>query len=252
MPVRTTAPVKSATKAERGAAASSLGVPSCTTRPSSIIPTRSPSCAASAKSWVTSSVGASLVAEHGAELARRGGARAGVERRQRLVEEQDLGLAGERPCDSATRWRSPPLACGPGVGAVGQPEAVEQRRARARAARLAAARAAGRRRSARRSGAGTARSPGRRSRSGGARAARRCRASVSSQVSPWPRRGRARGAAARPPRAGCWSCRRPTGRRARGTRPGATSSSTSRARSPSAVPRLNAQQRRAPRRPGPA
>ena len=152
--------------------------------PRSMIPTRSPSCAASAKSCVTSSAGASLSRSSGAELARRVGARARVERGQRLVEQQHLGPPRER-----SRHRHP-LALAAAerararVGPVREPEPVEQlERSRPPLAR-AACRAAGRRRSARRSGAGTARSPGRRSRSGAAPRARRCRAPCRARSSP--------------------------------------------------------------------
>ena len=83
-PVRTTAPVKSATKPMRGVAASSPGVPSWTTRPASITPTRSPSSAASVKSWVTSRAGTPGLAQHGAELT-RGASRACARRAPRAA-----------------------------------------------------------------------------------------------------------------------------------------------------------------------
>src|SRR5437764_878427 len=53
LPLRTTAPVKSATNADAGSAASFAAVPRWTIRPRSITATSSPSVAASAKSWVT-------------------------------------------------------------------------------------------------------------------------------------------------------------------------------------------------------
>ena len=127
VPVSTTAPVKSATNADRGAAASSLGVPSCSTGRRRSIATRSPSAAASAKSCVTSSAGTSAVAQHRAELARRARARAGVERRQRLVEQQHVGLARERARERHALALAARQRARPGVGQLAHPEALEQR-----------------------------------------------------------------------------------------------------------------------------
>ena len=167
VPVSTTAPVKSATNAEAGAAASSAAVPCCTIRPPSITPTRSPSSAASVKSWVTSSAGtpASRSTAASSRAARR--ARARVERRQRLVEQQRGRARAPARARARRAGARRPTACrGRASAQRGDAEALEQlERARrgARARRMPAQpvgdvlpRAAGAR---------TARSPGTRSRS---------------------------------------------------------------------------------------
>ena len=127
VPVSTTAPVKSATNPDAGAAARSLGVPCWTIRPASITPTRSPSCAASAKSWVTSSAGTSTSRSTPRRARGRGRAGAGVEGGQRLVQQQ----RARAPCQRARHGHALALATGeggrPGVRARRQAEAVEQR-----------------------------------------------------------------------------------------------------------------------------
>ena len=135
VPVSTTAPVKSATNAERGAAASSLGVPSWTTRPRSMTPTRSPSCAASAKSCVTSSAGASLSRSRAAELAGRARARARVERGQRLVEQQHLRPPRERARHGHALALPAATACADARRPGPPGRTARAARARARAAR---------------------------------------------------------------------------------------------------------------------
>ena len=98
-PVSTTAPVKSATKADAGSAASADAVPSWTTRPR-----------VHHRDAVAEQRGLGEVvrdeqdrharfAEHGRQLARRGRARAGVERGQRLVEQQRLRPPRQRAGD---------------------------------------------------------------------------------------------------------------------------------------------------------
>ena len=175
------------------------------------------------------------------------GAGARVERGQRLVEQQHVGprasarasadalaLAARQRAAAARRRAAP---C----------RSARAARAPARGARRAAARAAGRRRSATRSGAGTARTPGRRSRSGAARAARSTPPrGVEPRLVAAAHHARARGAAGRRRRAGRWSCRRPTGPASARHSPAATSSATSSSSAPSRVARLNAEHRRAP------
>ena len=125
-----------------------------------------PSSDASSNSCVTSTTGTS--SDRSIEVQLAGGARpgAGVERGQRLVEQERVRARG-----ASARASGDPLAlaagqrCRPGVGAVGETEAVEQRRARsARRSRATASTAARTRRCATRSGGGTGRSPGTRSR----------------------------------------------------------------------------------------
>ena len=107
VPVNTTAPVKSATNADAGDAASSAAVPSWITRPPSITPTRSPSRAASVKSWVTSRAGTPVSARTAASsrppAARERGSSADSG-------SSSSNAAGRRASAraTATRWRSPP------------------------------------------------------------------------------------------------------------------------------------------------
>ena len=86
-----------ATNGSAGWATRSAGVPVWRSLPSTMTPTWSARAAASSKSWVTSSVG---IFEPGQKLLQLGshvGLRMGVECRQRLVEQQDLGVACECP-----------------------------------------------------------------------------------------------------------------------------------------------------------
>ncbi len=136
MPVSTTAPVKSATNAERGAAASSPALPSWTTRPASITATRVAQQGGLGKSWVTSDARHPRLAQHRrpARAAARARVRASSADSGSSSSSAD-GTAGQRPRDGdplalAARQRRRPR-----VGAVGQPEARQQLDARARAAR---------------------------------------------------------------------------------------------------------------------
>ena len=151
-------------------------------------------------------------AEHVLQLAAHGRARVRVERRERLVEQQDLRVARQGARDRhalALAARQPARAL---VGQVRDLHAFQQLGARGRRSRRR------RRRCRARSCAGRARTPGRRGRPSGARAAGR----------PWPRRrtrpgrrgrcARGRGAAARRWPAGPSSCRLPRARRARRSR----------------------------------
>ena len=125
----------------------------------------SASSAASAKSWVTSDRRRRGLGERRAELARGGARGCGVERRERLVEQQHAGSRASARA-SATRWRSPPRELA--GERVGQLLGAEARAAARRAPRAALGRGdrrSRRRRCARRSCAGTARSPGTGSRS---------------------------------------------------------------------------------------
>ncbi len=168
-------PTKLATNASAGAASSCVGVPIWWILPSTITPTRSASDVASSKSWVTSRAGSRSSVSRSNSSARTRGARVGVERRERLVEEQHGRVAGERPGEADPLALAAGEAARPGVGEVGDAEALEQ---------LVGARLARRRRrSGARSCAGTARTPGTRSPpaappAGGRRAARRRRASA--------------------------------------------------------------------------
>ena len=71
--------------------------------------------------------GGLALAQHGGELARRAGTGAGVERGQRLVEQQDLGRAGQRPGDGDALSLSAAEGAGPRIGEVGEAKSVEQR-----------------------------------------------------------------------------------------------------------------------------
>ena len=189
-------------------------MPRWTTRPRSMTPTRSPSSAASVKSWVTSSAGTPASREHGGQLA--AGARRACAGRAPTSGSSSSSAAGRRASAraSATRWRSPPDSVrGPRVGEVA-------RRRSARAARARAGARSPRGDAAQRVGdvlpgaqvARTARSPGRRSRSAAARARRRCRARCRARPPRrrprGPRRGRSEPGDDAQDRA---SCRRPTG-----------------------------------------
>ena len=126
VPVSTTAPVKSATNALAGAAASSLAVPRWMISPASMTPISSPSSAASEKSWVTSSDGSSsswsVIASSRAALARVRGSRAD----RGSSSKQHGGRRRERPSEGDALSLSAGELVGAGVGPVGQPEALEQ------------------------------------------------------------------------------------------------------------------------------
>ena len=165
-PLSTTAPVKSATNADAGEAASSPAVPAWTIRPASMTATRSPSRDASCEVVGDEQGRHAGLAQHRGQLARRGRAGAGVERGQRLVEQQHA-----RPRRQRARQRHALALAARQLRGRASARETERRSARAaprprRGARARARRAGRRRRSATRSGAGTARSPGTRSRSG--------------------------------------------------------------------------------------
>ncbi len=150
---------------------------------------------ASAWSCVTSSALVPAARRMPRHLLAQRVAQPGVERRERLVEQHDLGVggqgAGERDALALAARQLVRVVAGP----VGQADELEALLRRARAGRRRS------RRCRRRSGAGTARRPGRPSRSAGARA-------------PPTRR--------RPPRAGR---RSPRGRRRAASKPAITRSS---------------------------
>ena len=160
------------TNASAGAASSSAGVPTWRMRPSTITPTRSASAAASAKSWVTSSVGsaspprtsaarrarAAACARRAPPAARRAAAPAG--RAPARAPARRAGARRPRACPgrSSARWRDP-QALEQLVASARAPPAErdvlrdrhvrEQRVVLEDEADASAARAAGRRRAAR-------------------------------------------------------------------------------------------------------
>ena len=67
------------------------------------------------------------LAQHAAELAGRRGPRARVQRRQRLVEQQDLRPSGQRAGDRHALALAAAERVRARVGALRQPEALEQR-----------------------------------------------------------------------------------------------------------------------------
>ena len=149
----------------------SAGVPACTTRPSSTTTTRSASAMASTGSWVTSTVLPAKSARCRRSSARTVEPGAGVQRRQRLVEQQQAGSPTSARA-SAARCAWPPESW-PGRRSPSPASPTRSSQAPAAVAgRLPAACrgcAARRRRSRRRTGAGRAGSPGR-----PCRARRRC------------------------------------------------------------------------------
>ena len=118
--------MKLATNPSAGAASSSAAAPSWRIRPSTITPTRSASAAASSKSCVTSSVGSRSSREELGELAADDPARVGVERRERLVEQQHRRVARERPRQRDPLALAAGEIAGTGGGEVRDPEALEQ------------------------------------------------------------------------------------------------------------------------------
>ena len=118
--------MKLATNASAGAASSSAAAPSWRIRPSTITPTRSASAAASSKSCVTSSVGSRSSASSSASSPRTTPARVGVERRERLVEQQHRRVARERPGQRDPLALAAGEIAGTGAGEVRDPEALEQ------------------------------------------------------------------------------------------------------------------------------
>ena len=149
------------------------------------------------------------LAQHVEDVGPDGGAHGGVERREGLVEQHDLGLDGQGP------GQRDPLLLAPRE-LVRVTPAVARTARRVRAARPPGARGRGRgadrrRRCARRSGAGTARPPAGRSRCA---AVRWARTGGRRRRRPPPRAGprRRRASRTRPRSAATWSCRCPTPR----------------------------------------
>ena len=182
--------------------------------PSTITPIRSASAAASSKSCVTRIVGSASSRSSSCELGPDRRLRVGVERRERLVEQQHLRVAARARARARPAGARRPRARGRG-------RARDPRSGTARAAPAPTFRAARRSgRSRRRRGAGRARTPGTGSRpaarSGGTVDARR-------RVEPGrrrrPRRPAAGAGAGRRRRAAPSSCPPPTARRARAVSP---------------------------------
>ena len=158
-------------------------------RPLRMTATVPASDSASAWSCVTSSALVPARAQDRRHLRAQRLAQAGVERRERLVEQHDLGVGGERARERDALALAARQLVRVGAGAVGEADELEA---------LVDALAAPRRRSRRcrpPSGAGTARRPGRPCRSGGARA--RPRRRRRSRAGPRSRRGRRRAARSR-------------------------------------------------------
>ncbi len=119
-------PKMRATNSSAGAAASSAGVPSWTMRPSRITPTRSASATASATSCVTSSVGSPNAARCPCSSCRTTIARVRIERRERLVEQQDLRVACERSRERDALALAARELSRARAGEVGDPEPLHQ------------------------------------------------------------------------------------------------------------------------------
>ena len=122
------APVKLATKASAGAPISSAAVPDCSSVPSTMTPISSASAAASSKSCVTTMRRQIELAQMLMELEPRTLAlRVGVERRERLVEQEHVRVACERAGEpDALALASRELAR-PRVAEVADPEPLEHR-----------------------------------------------------------------------------------------------------------------------------
>ena len=88
-------PMKLATKAFAGLAKTSCGVPICSIRPSRMIAVRLAMVSASSWSWVTITVALREALEHFLDLAAHGLAQLDVETRQRLVEQEAVGVADD-------------------------------------------------------------------------------------------------------------------------------------------------------------
>ena len=230
----TTAPVKSATNGDAGAAASSPAEPSLDD-PAAV----DHADAVAEQRGLLEVVrdeqrGHAGGVQHGGQLAPGRRARAGVERRQRLVEQQRRGLDGQRPRERHALALAAGQRARPRVGPVGRARSARAaRRARSRRSRRGAAQAVGdvlpraevrEQRVVLEHVAAAARAPA---------AGRRPRARVEPHALAARRRARAAAGRARRRSAARCSCRRRTARRARGTRPAATSSATSSESSPS-------------------
>ena len=108
-----------ATKGSLGCATSSPGVPIWRNCPSTITPMRSASAAASSKSWVTSRDGYLQTGKELLQLRADVGFRVSVQCGERLVEQQDIRVAGERTREGDAL----PLP----AGEVARPRAFEMR-----------------------------------------------------------------------------------------------------------------------------
>ena len=225
--------------------------PSGWTTPPSRMTTRSASTIASTGSWVTTSAGAGEVGEVPPQLGAHLQPGAGVERGQRLVEQQQRRFrwpapGPARPAGPARRraaaGRRPPCSARPTpLEPARRPPAGRRPRPmpRARSPKATFSRA--------RRGAGTAGSPGTPRRPAAARAARTRRAR--GRRGPRRRAGRARrrAAAARRARAARWSCRRRWARAAPTHLAGRDASARRRGRSRRASTRRRSQPRRVTR-----
>ena len=183
-PCSALAPAKLATNGVAGDATSSAGDASCVTTPRSITTTRSASDAASSNEWVTTSAGRPDSRSVDASSAATAPRVAGSSADERLVEQQQLGAP------------APARAQGPPAGARRRTAGAASRRpgGRCRSARAAHRRPRRERRRPRwraRSCAGTARSPGTRTRPGASRPAgrRRRRTSAGRGTRPCPTAG---------------------------------------------------------------
>ena len=94
--------------------------------PSTITPTRSARAAASSKSCVTSSAGSPQLRQEPLELAAHARAGVGVESRQRLVEEQDGRIGGQRPREPDPLALAAGELSGPDLRQVRDAEPLEQ------------------------------------------------------------------------------------------------------------------------------
>ncbi len=126
LPASTTAPVKSATNADAGAAASSEGVPSCSDAP--LAQHRDPVAERGGLAEVVrhEQGGDAGLAHQLAELPARAGAGGGVQRGERLVEQQRARLAREGPSQRDTLALAAREAARMGVGQRARVEAVEE------------------------------------------------------------------------------------------------------------------------------
>ena len=86
-------PMKLATNTLAGLAKTSWGVPICSIMPSRMMAMRSAMVSASSWSWVTMTVALERLGQHFLDLAAHGMAQFDIEARQRLVEQEAIGIA---------------------------------------------------------------------------------------------------------------------------------------------------------------